>query len=473
MANVLNVTQPQAGQESLSRMRPQSVPESLNQINQVIDPSKVVKSQNPNVYQDRQTGQYSPNLDSNFDKFMDALRNTPMLSQTYTEVFFSKLANLINSGLGENFTQEISKFMELIKMSDAELLAMLKGQQGQSLKFSGPFFDALRQIVNSNAPNDLKLTILDFLRKYDSMTSSNHIMKNIVSNLRNIAVSIPVTQGTQLAAMIEKLSSEQTMGNNPQNLAVLKEEIMPFLANYVTATKDLGIVRDVIAILTLNIARYEAGSKDTFMQSLRELTSYSELTKVMKGVNVDVLAIQLAKAGQNTGNELVDKLISIIARGMSGEAGLSSKAVFQNMMSSILLNESVYMPLLHYTLPANVNGVMFFSELWIDPNAEKSAEGEDDGGGRAVKVLVKFDIRNVGFFETIILTQNKSVEMQLFYPEKYTDREIEMKEALTDIMARNGLSFKTLLLAKVETPKSISEVFPKIYERRNAVNVAV
>ena len=471
MANVLNVTQPQAGQENLSRMRPQVVPENLNQIHQVIDPSKVVKPQNPNVYQDRQAGQYSPNLDSNFDKFLNALRNTPMLSQTYTEVFFSKLANLINSGLGENFTQEIAKFMELIKMSDTDLLAMLKGQQGQNLKFSGPFFDVLRQIVNSNAPNDLKLTILDFLRKYDSMTSSNHIMKNIIANLKNIASVVPAQQGTQLAAMIEKLSLEQTMGNNPQNLAMLKNDIMPFLANYVSATKDLGVVREIIAILTLNIARYEAGAKDTFMQSLRELTSYSELAKVMKDVNIDVFAAQLARAGQNMGNELVDKLISIISKGMSGDAGLSSKAVFQNMASSILLNESVYMPLLHYTMPANVNGVMFFSELWVDPNAEKGVEGEE--GGRAVKVLVKFDIRDVGFFETIILTQNKSVEMQLFYPEKYKDREIEMKDALTEIMARNGLSFKTLFLAQVETPRSISEVFPKIYDRRNAVNVTV
>ena len=471
MANVLNVTQPVTGQENMARVRPQTAPESLNQVYQVTDPTKIVKTQDQNVYQDRQANQQAANLDSNFDKFLGALRNSPMMSQLYTELFFSKMGNLVNSGIGENFTKEIAQFLELIKMSDAELLSMLKGQQGQSLKFSGPFFDVLRQIISSDSSNDLKLTILDFLRKYDSLTSSNHIMKNIVANLRNIAASIPPSQGSQLAAMAEKLSQAPVMGNDPQNLAVLKNDVMPFLANYVSGTKDLGVVRDIIAILTLNIARYETGSKDVFMQSLRELASYSELSKVMKGVNIDLFAAQLAKAGQNSGNELVDKLISIIARGMDGEAGLSSRGVFHNMMSSILLNESVYMPLLHYTLPADVNGTMFFSELWVDPNAEKGVEGEKDG--RAVKVLVKFDIKGVGFFETIILTQNRVVEMQLFYPEKYTDREYEMKDALTEIMARNGLSFKSLLLAKVEAPKSISEVFPKIYERRNAVNVAV
>ena len=114
---------------------------------------------------------------------------------------------------------------------------------------------------------------------------------------------------------------------------------------------------------------------------------------------------------------------------------------------------------------------MFFSELWIDPNANQGSEDEEEG--RAVKLLVKFDIRNVGFFETIILMQNKTVEMALFYPEKYKEREIEMKDALTEIMARNDLSFKSLFLAQCEKPKTISEVFPKIFERRNAINVAI
>jgi len=471
MSNILNVTSPQTGQENRNIARPATAPEHLNQSYQITDPTKIVKTQNPNVYPDRQSGQGAPHLDSNFEKFLNALRNTPAFSQSYTEMFFSRMGNLVNSGIGENFTQEIAKFMELIKMSDTELLAMLKGQQGQNVKFSGPFFDVLRQLVNSNASNDLKLTILNFLRKYDSLTSSGHILNNIAANLKNLAAAMPAQRGEQLAALAGKLSMEAMMGNNPQNLATLKNEIFPFLSNYVSATRDLGAVRDLIAILTLNVARYEAGTKDSFIQALRELTSFSEISKVMKNVNVDNFAALLARAGQNEGNALVDKLISIIAKGLSGEAGAHNKAVFQNMVSSILLNESVYMPLLHFTIPANISGGMFFSELWIDPNAEKGTEDEEKG--QAVKLLIKFDIKDVGFFETIILAQNKTVEMALFYPEKYREREIEMKEALTEIMARNDLSFKTLFLAQCEKPKSVSEVFPKIYERRNAINVAI
>ena len=472
MAHINALTQPVTGQENINRIRPTPTSENLNQSLQITDPTKIVKTQNQNIHPDRHVNQQSQNLDSNFEKFLSVLRNTPQLSQTFTELFFSRMGNLVNSGIGENLTQEIARFLELIKMSPAELLEMLRGQQGQNLKFTGPFFDVLRQLVNSNAPTDLKIAILDFLRKYDSLTSSQHILNNILANLKNIASNIPASQSALLNGMIEKLSQEEMMGNNPKNLEILKNEIMPFLARYISMTKDLGAVRNLIAILTLNVARYEAGTKESFIQALRELTSYSEMSKFMRGMSVDDLAALLAKAGQNRGNELVDRLISIIARGMGGEAGAQSKAVFQNIVTSILINESVYMPLLHFTLPANVSGGMFFSELWIDPNAEKEG-GEEGGGGKAVKLLVKFDIRDVGFFESIILLQNKSVDMELYYPEKYKEREIEMKDALTEIMARNELSFRSLFLARVEKPKTITEVFPKIYERRNAINVAV
>jgi len=470
MANVLNVSQPVTGQENINKIRPQAPNESLNQVYQVTDPTRVVKTQDQSVYKDRQADSRYPNLDSNFDKFLGVLRSNPGLAQTYTELFFSKMGNLVNSGIDENFTNEISKFLELIKMDEGQLLEMLKGQQGQNVKFSGPFFDILRQLVNSSGPNDLKVAILDFLKKYDSLTSSKHILNNIMANIRNISASIPAAQGGHLARILEKLSLEEMMGNNPKNLEVLKNEVMPFLARYISMTKDLGGVRDLIAILTLNVARYESGTKESFMQSLRELASYSELSKALGGINIDDLAALLAKAGQNQGNELVDRLISIISKGMDGDAGLQSKAVFQNMATSILLNESVYMPLLHYTLPADVYGGMFFSELWIDPNAGKGQDGEE---GRAVKLLVKFDIKDVGFFETIIFAQNKTVDMELYYPDKYKDREIEMKDALTEIMAKNELTFRSLFLAKVEKPKSVTEVFPKIYERRNAINVSI
>ena len=72
-------------------------------------------------------------------------------------------------------------------------------------------------------------------------------------------------------------------------------------------------------------------------------------------------------------NDAMNQLAEIIKRGAAGEAGIENKMVFKELMRAVLLNESVYMPILHLTLPLNVNGKLMFSELWLDP--------DDDGKG--------------------------------------------------------------------------------------------
>ncbi len=56
---------------------------------------------------------------------------------------------------------------------------------------------------------------------------------------------------------------------------------------------------------------------------------------------------------------------------MRGEAGAQSKGVFQNILQALLVSESVYMPLLHAMIPAEVAGKLFYSEVWVDPDAEE------------------------------------------------------------------------------------------------------
>ena len=88
-----------------------------------------------------------------------------------------------------------------------------------------------------------------------------------------------------------------------------------------------------------------------------------------------------------------------------------------------------------------------------------------------MKVLVKFDVKDLGFFEMIMLVQDGLVDMQLFYPETLEDNKDEIRENIVNIIERNGMSFQSYLSDKVEQPRPISEVFPKIYEGRNMINV--
>ena len=141
------------------------------------------------------------------------------------------------------------------------------------------------------------------------------------------------------------------------------------------------------------------------------------------------------------------------------------------MMTSILLNESVYMPVLHMMLPMQVDGNLTFAEMWVDPDAGRGA-GESENE-RVVQGLVKFDIQDVGFFDLFFVYQDKKVNLQLNYPDALKDKEKEIRNKVAEILAENGLTGQELFFGSSKESIAISEAFPQIFERKNSINVKI
>ena len=145
------------------------------------------------------------------------------------------------------------------------------------------------------------------------------------------------------------------------------------------------------------------------------------------------------KAKLNQATALQDQLVTVLTKGLDGEAGYQNLAVFQNILQSALLNESVYMPLLHMMLPVDYMGQQMFSEIWVDPD-------DRTGGGlgeNAIKLLLKFDIKDKGFFELIMLVDNGKVDLQLFYPDKYDAYKNQIKDGIFTIIERNDMKVRS------------------------------
>ena len=69
----------------------------------------------------------------------------------------------------------------------------------------------------------------------------------------------------------------QKKGDVAENLAVLRQNIIPFLSAYISQTKDFGSVRDNISLFILNFTRYELGSKEAFSDALNSLLGVPEV----------------------------------------------------------------------------------------------------------------------------------------------------------------------------------------------------
>lgn len=472
MADILRVTTPMTGQDAASKVRPTSQEPASTNIQNLVNPNRVPSNDPKGLYNEQDKNKFSPNLKSNYDSFMQKIAKAPSMSAEAAKLFFTRYGSIVNSGMGDGIAAEMSKYLELMKVSDAELLALLKGMQGSAVKFTGEFFDILRNIMNNkNISFDAKQLILEFLKRYDAITANNHTLENIISNLNNIADRMMKSSAEQLRQMMSALDTTVAKGDVNENLSQLRDNIIPFLARYISQTKDFGSVRDNISLFILNLTKYEIGSREGFSNALNSLLGIPEVSSKVTNSMVAELADNIfANIKGDQSIMLQDQLVHILTKGLDGQAGYQNTQVFQNILQSALLNESVYMPLLHLMLPADYHGRHMFSEIWVDPD---SKEGNENEAGKAVKLFVKFDIKDLGFFEMIMLVQNGKVDMQLFYPEHLETMKGQIKEGIFTIIERNDLKFRSYMADRCVQPKPISDVFHKLFEGRNMVNVTV
>ncbi|MEF9999040.1 MAG: hypothetical protein RSA90_04440 [Lachnospiraceae bacterium] len=474
MSNILNVTNAIPGYENNIKNNPYTTVET-NIPNQV-DPSKVIRPDGRTDAGQDKNSMLGLNYESNFENFLQMVNTSPQLTQIFTELIFSGMNNLVEAGIGEDFAEQIASFFDMMKMSKEEALKFIKSQTNGAIKFKGSFFNLLRQVMNETTSVDLKASVLDFVKKYNDMTSSKHLLSNIEKNITDIEPYMFKNERQQLEELFTKMNLNAKPGNIDDNAQLLKNQIIPFLSQYITKTHDMGKIRELVSMLTFNTARYENGDMDALAQSFKRLMSFQGFNRRFQGADEENLLALLMNtdfekaAGKN---EWSDHFLNIVRMGMKGEAGLENKQVFENIMNGILLNESVYMPTLHLMLPIELNGNLMFSEMWIDPDARDESGGGSEESERKVKMMVKFDIKDVGFFDLIMLYGDGKADVQLYYPKRLESMHHEIEKGLNIIMANNHISFRSLILEQATGSKTLSEVFPKMYERKNTINVRI
>jgi len=168
----------------------------------------------------------------------------------------------------------------------------------------------------------------------------------------------------QLRQLISSLDTTAGKGSVDQNLSNMRENIIPFLSKYISQTKGFGSARDNISLFILNFTRYEMGGREAFSEALNSLLGIPEVSsKVTNNMVAELVDSIFSNTQGDHTRVLQDQLVNIITKGLDGQAGYQNTQVFQNILQSALLNESVYMPLLHLMIPADYHGRQMFSEI--------------------------------------------------------------------------------------------------------------
>lgn len=358
-------------------------------------------------------------------------------------------------------------------MDEGQLLEFLKGQMRAGTRFGGALFALLRGAYARASSDAVQTDILKFLKSYADFSSTAHIEGNLLRELRGMADTMPASWGAKLYELLAQLENGVAAGDRQGNLALLQKGVIPYMSEYVERTHDMGTPRELLTMLTLNVARYQNGSVENLLELFHQLGGYGTLKGQLGGID-DQSLLTLLQSGTGRDARAVqfaDHLSAAAAAALRGEGSADVQQIFRNLVSAMLVNESVYMPINHYLLPLEWNGRMLFSELWVDPDAENDRGDGSSRKDHGMKLLFKIDVQSLGFFDVILTTRGSEVEVQVGCPARALPFAQRIEQSLTDIVRRNDLTPARVTVRRMDKPVTLTEVFPKIFEKRSGVNV--
>ncbi len=477
MPELLGATNPVPGYDKTTVNRNITVSPDNTQIQNVPDPSKVVRADGRTEQQDSNLqGDGGIRYDSNFQTFLQRLRDIPSLADSLSRIFSGREGIVVSSGLSAGIAEEMGRLLEMLRMDESQLLDFLQGQFKTGTRFGGALFALLRSAYARAASEGVRTDILQFLKAYVDFDSTTHIEGNLLRDLQSMADAMPASWAEKLRDLTAQLQNGIAAGNRQGNLQLLQREIFPYMSSYVERTHDMGTPRALLTMLALNVARYENGSEEKLLEGFHQLSGYGTLKGQLGGIDDQSLLLLLKNrgGGDSKAVEFSNHLASAAARAFRGEGSAEVQQAFQNLIAAMLVNESVYMPINHYLLPLEWDGRMLFSELWVDPNAEDEQNRGGDGGARnTMRFLFKMDVQGLGLFDVILVAQGTDVDVQIACPDKAAPFSKQIGDAVSQILARNDLKPARVAVRRMDRPVTLTEVFPKIFEGKNSINVKI
>ncbi len=474
MADLLGATNPVPGYDNTNVNRNIPISPSNTQVQNVPDLDRVTGADNRTEQQDASQAGSQVRYDSNFQTFIQQLRRNQDATGALARLMLRE-GTSVSSGMSEGIAEEMSQVMQMLKMDQGQLLQFLSAQMRAGTRFGGALFAVLRSAYARADAEGVRLDILNFLKSYSDFSSTAHIEGNMLRNLASMANAMPASWGDQLRQLLAQLENGIAAGDRQGNIALIQQEVFPLMSAYVNQTHDLGTPRELLSLLALDVARYENGSEEKLQEGFHQLSGYGTLKGMLGNIDGPSLmkllqASQFAKASPAT--QFADHLAAAATRALRGEGSAEVQQAFRNLVSALLVNESVYMPLAHFLIPMEMDGRMLFSELWVDADAEEKKGGKGQGE-KCMKFLFKIDVQGVGLFDVILTNRERDVSVVINCPGGIAPFSKEIEQTVSKILARNELNSAGVSVRKMERPVTLTEVFPKIFEGKNSVNVKV
>lgn len=140
-----------------------------------------------------------------------------------------------------------------------------------------------------------------------------------------------------------------------------------------------------------------------------------------------------------------------------------------NLLQSMINAPGVMTPLAHYILPIQVEDTRAFGELWVDNNDESGNGGSSTGKNH--HLFLTFDVDTYGRFEVDVYAKDNDVSVNLLYPPSFVRNVGSVIERINRIAAATQYRITGFNTGILREPHNLTQIFPKLSERRAGLNV--
>lgn len=450
-------------------------------IENVVDPTKVIRPDGRSEKEDKASNLLTQ---SNYDSFIQKMKNSPSFVEEFSGFYLNRSQAFAAFGGDTALMELYTELMSATPMNEAELLAFLKAQSKGGTEYSEAFFQFLKQTMDSSNQVRFKSQILQAAGRYGDMASGGHRLQMILKAGGAMSEYMFPEDGKLLNEILSRvtlLESERLQGQDvlsylketyQGNRNVLLNELFPFFSGYIHRTHDMGAARGLMSLITHQTAAYINGDPDKVLEAFSGLTYALNMEQSVRGrQGASMLLAGLLRKREEKGEDTFgDKLISLLKSGLSTS---STRELFMPMLKSMLRNESVYMPFLHFMVPVNYGGQSLFSEIWVDPDSGGDSPGRQ--AEKSLRMLIKMEVKELGMFDMVLdYKESGKVEIQLHYPKKLSGGQRQIESAINAMIEKNHLTPAQVSLCPMKEPLKPVDVFKnRIMKEKEIVNVRI
>lgn len=262
--------------------------------------------------------------------------------------------------------------------------------------------------------------------------------------------------------------------NQKEAAQILKGNLLPLLGEIVVKYNQNDKIRDMVMVVVHNIVRVDQGSDEALREAVaklvNELRQVANLPESFQKNLTDALARSTDQVKQ-VNNETMEKLSALIHQTLSSPtANAATVRQVENLLMSMLQNQSSVMNLLHFVLPMETQSGKLFAEMYVDPDSDEKVGRSQE---RSRKIFLAFESDSLGGFELAFVEAGQRVDFAMWCPEALVSSLSGIKRQIEDLMQIHGYTMNSYQVAELREQQSVAQVFPKLLNRRIGVDVRI